>query len=247
MKQPRPTLAIVIPVYNEAESLPRVVGEVEAVAQRTGTSFEIIFVDDGSDDRSPALLAQMDGHTVIRHDDNRGYGAALRTGFDHARDADFIAFLDADCTYPPEDLERLMQHMEDDPSTTMCIGSRMTGPNDMEFLRRLGNRLYADLCALLFDSELSDVCSGLRVFRTTLFDEISWSDFSDDLDFSPQLTSRCLKRGVRVTEVPIEYRERRGHSKLNVFYHGWRFLGSILRERFADGDSSPSARTNEPG
>jgi len=234
MQQTRPTLAIVIPVYNEAESLVRVAEELETVARRTGLQYEIIFVDDGSNDRSPELLAQMNEYTVLRHETNRGYGAALKTGFDHARKADFIAFLDADFTYPPHELEPLVDFMQGDTTVTMCIGSRMRGnPNEMEFLRKLGNRLYADLCAVLFGSDLSDVCSGLRVFRPALFDEIRWSGFSDDLDFSPQLTSRCLRSGVRVVEMPIAYRERRGHSKLRVFHHGWRFLGSILRERFS--------------
>ena len=242
MKESAPTLAIVIPVYNEAESLGRMAEELETVACRTGITFEIIFVDDGSDDRGPEILAQMDGYTIVRHGRNRGYGAALKTGFDRARGAEYIAFLDADSTYPPQALLPLLDHLREDKTVTMCIGSRMgSNPNEMEFLRRLGNRLYADLCGVLFGSNLSDVCSGLRIFRTTLFDQIRWSDLSDDLDFSPQLTSRCLKCGVQVVELPIAYRERSGHSKLKIFYHGWRFLGSIVRERFfGDGPFQPT-------
>lgn len=234
MQKERPSLAIVVPVYNEAESILRVMEELEAVARGTGLPYEIIFVDDGSDDRTPELLAQLDGLTVLHHATNRGYGAALKTGFDHARKADFIAFLDADFTYPPHELQRLLDFMQENPAATMCIGSRMDGhPNEMVFMRKVGNRLYAELCGVLFGSHLSDVCSGMRVFRPALFEEIRWSGFSDDLDFSPQLTSRCLRCGVHVVDLPIAYRERRGHSKLSVFHHGWRFLGSILRERFS--------------
>lgn len=233
MQKERPTLAIVIPVYNEAESLVRVTEELVAVADRTGVPYEIVLVNDGSTDSTPDILAQMDDYTVLHHATNRGYGAALKTGFDHARKAEFIAFLDADFTYPPQELERLLAFMQENPTTTMCIGSRMDGhPNEMVFTRKVGNRLYADLCAVLFGSDLNDVCSGMRIFRPTLFDEIKWSGFSDDLDFSPQLTSRCLRCGVHVVGLPIAYRERRGHSKLSVVHHGWRFLGSILRERF---------------
>ena len=228
-----PSLAIVVPIYNEAENLPRIIRQVDEVARTSGYAYQIICVDDGSSDRGAERLEGMDSVTVLRHPENRGYGAALRTGFAHARGFDYVAFLDADATYPPAELTRLLRRMEQDDAAAMCIGSRMVIPNEMEPLRRIGNHLYARLCQLLFDSSLSDVCSGMRVFRADLLSTLDWEGLSDDLDFSPQLTSRCLCRRIPVVEIPIDYKERGGHSKLKIFRHGWRFLGSIIRERLS--------------
>ena len=226
-----PSIAIVIPIYNEAENLPQIIRRVDEVAQQTGHEYQIICVDDGSSDSSGQHLEGFEGVKVIRHETNRGYGAALQTGFEQARGFDYVAFLDADATYPPRELKRLLRRMQEDHSAMMCIGSRMVIPNEMEPLRKIGNRLYATLCQLFFGSRLTDVCSGMRVFRADLLSSMDWSGLSDDLDFSPQLTSRCLCQRIRVVEIPIDYRERGGHSKLKIFHHGWRFLGSILRER----------------
>jgi len=231
MKQ-RPSVAIVVPIYNEAGNLPQVIERVDEVARGCGYEHQVICVDDGSSDGSGECLKAVKGLKIVTHPQNRGYGAALLTGFAHARGYDYVAFLDADQTYPPSELNRLLDQMEQNGGAVMCIGTRMVRPNKMEPLRRLGNQLYASLCKLLFGSGLSDVCSGMRIFRADLFEAIDWQGFSDDLDFSPQFTSRCLRRQVQVIETPIDYYERGGNSKLKLFSHGFSFLGSILHERF---------------
>ena len=229
----RTSIAIVVPIYNEAENLPHIIRRLDDVLRDTELDYRIICVDDGSSDHSCDCLQQMERLELVRHDRNRGYGAALQTGFARARGADLVAFLDADATYPPCELRQLLRRLQQDRSAVMCIGSRMIIPNEMEPLRRVGNLLYASLCRLLFDSQLSDVCSGMRVFRSELFSSMDWSGLSPDLDFSPQLTSRCLCNQIAVIETPIQYRERGGHSKLKIFGHGWRFLRSILREKLS--------------
>ena len=236
MKQ-HPSVAIVVPIYNEAGNLPEIIERLNEVARGRGYDHQIICVDDGSSDGSGEFLKAVEGIKIVTHPQNKGYGAALRTGFAHARQYDYVAFLDADQTYPPSELNGLLDKMQQNSDAVMCIGSRMVRPNEMEPLRRLGNQLYASLCKVLFDSELSDVCSGMRVFRSDLFEAIDWKGFSNDLDFSPQLTSRCLCHHVRVIESPIDYYERGGSSKLNIITHGFRFLGSILRERLMWGKS----------
>jgi glycosyltransferase involved in cell wall biosynthesis len=234
----RPSLSIVVPIYNEAANLPRIIEEIERVAAGAGVPFEIVCVDDGSRDGSSALLARSGDHTVLTHATNRGYGAALKTGFHHARSSDYILFLDADNTYPPEEIASLMACIQASPDATMCIGSRMSsGSTDMDLSRKIGNSLYASLCRAFFRTDLSDVCSGMRIFRSELLERFPWDDLSDDLDFSPQLTSRCLRSGCKVIEVPIDYRERGGHSKLKIIEHGWKFLFSILRERRRGGEA----------
>ncbi len=227
----RPSVAIVVPIYNEARNLPGIIERVEEAASSCGYDHQVICVDDGSTDGSGESLKAIKGLKIVTHPRNKGYGAALLTGFAHARGYDYVAFLDADQTYPPAELSGLLEQMEQNGDALMCIGSRMVRPNEMEPLRRLGNQLYATLCKALFSSELSDVCSGMRVFRSDLFEAIDWKGFSNDLDFSPQLTSRCLCRHVPVIETPIDYHERGGQSKLKLFSHGFRFLGSILQER----------------
>jgi len=232
-------LSVVIPAWNEEEAIGRVVERVlsagDALRQQAGIrELEVLVVDDGSVDgtaRAVRRLAVRHGRPgtrvrLLQHGRNRGYGAALQTGF-RAATGDLLAFLDADCTYPPEHLPDLCSALA--PGTALVLGDRLRSPSSrMPGLRRLGNRFYAALVALLTGRPALDCCSGMRVMPASTWRALG--PLPDGLDFTPAMTMRALLAGLDVAQVVIPYHERVGRSKLRVLYDGVRFLRTILRE-----------------
>lgn len=227
------TLSIVIPALNEEDSIQDVMGRVLSMRpalQATGIEgMELIIVDDGSTDRTPALVTAMgttmDEVRLIRHKVNQGYGAALKTGFGAAQ-GEWIGFLDADGTYPPEYFPALCQAalVED---ADIVIGSRMAGAeSQMPPMRRLGNLLFAGLVSLISAQRITDSASGMRVFKRSILNQIY--PLPDGLNLTPIMSTRALHERLRMVEVPIPYSERQGQSKLSVIRDGARFAQSIV-------------------
>jgi len=222
------TLSVVIPAYNEESSIVQVVDRIVAVRPalaEVGLDMELIVVDDGSRDHTADLVSENPAVHLVRHAVNKGYGAALKTGFAKAT-GDWLAFLDADGTYPPEALPELcavaLAHDAD-----LVIGSRMgDGASGMPLTRKLGNTIFAGLVSLIANTPVSDCASGMRVIRRTILPRLY--PLPDGLNFTPVMSTRALHEGVRIIEVPIPYNERVGHSKLSVVRDGTRFLHSII-------------------
>jgi len=223
------TLSIVIPAYNEEDGIQAVIQRALAVRPRLAEcgveGMELIVVDDGSRDRTAELVAAMPDVRLIRHRTNGGYGAALKTGFAAAQ-GEWIGFLDADGTYPPEhfpDLCRAALAQDAD----IVIGSRMAGAtSEMPLVRRVGNFLFANLVSLVSAQRISDSASGMRVFKKAILDRIY--PLPDGLNLTPVMSTRALHEELRMIEVPIPYSERAGRSKLNVVRDGVRFAQSIV-------------------
>lgn len=223
------TLSVIIPAYNEAAGIPALMARVLAVRPALATvgidELEVIVVDDGSEDRTPQLVATQPGVRLLCHAQNRGYGAALKTGFAAAR-GDWLGFLDADGTYPPEAFPALYQ-AADQQHAELVIGSRMAGAaSQMPAMRRLGNLLFARLVSILSDRAVTDVASGMRLFQRTLLPRLY--PLPDGLNFTPVMSTRALHEQISMIEVPIAYSERVGRSKLSVVKDGVRFAQSIV-------------------
>jgi hypothetical protein len=186
---------------------------------------EVIVVDDGSTDATAAVVESVEGVILVRHSANRGYGAALKTGFSRASGA-LLAFLDADSTYPPESLVDLCDvALREDAD--VVIGSRRSGGrNGMPPLRRLGNLIWSGLLSLLGSANVQDPASGMRVVRRRCLESLY--PLPDGLHFTPVMSTRALHEGLKVIEIPIPYHERSGRSKLNVVRDGFRFLQTIV-------------------
>jgi len=218
-------LSVVIPAYNEERGIDTILDRVAAQRDRlrtTGvTDLQVIVVDDGSQDGTAERVATHAGVRLVRHSVNRGYGAALKTGFADAA-ADLLAFLDADGTYPPESLPDLcrevLRHDVD-----LVVGSRMLNADShMPLVRRIGNVFFASLLSLVAGRRVSDSTSGMRVLKQSSLPALY--PLPDGLDFTPVMSAR----GLRVAELPIPYGERVGRSKLGVLKDGVRFLRSIM-------------------
>ena len=221
-------LSIVIPAYNEEAGIAAIAGRVLATAdalKRMGVApLELLVVDDGSGDHTAERASAVEGVRLIRHPKNRGYGAALKTGFCQAQ-GDLIGFLDADGTYPPERLPELCALALN--GTDLVIGSRMAGAaSEMPLTRRLGNWFFAGLLSLISRQAVSDSASGMRVFHREVLARIY--PLPDGLNLTPVMSTRALHEGMSVAEVPIPYSERVGRSKLSVVRDGSVFLQSII-------------------
>ncbi|SNB51963.1 glycosyltransferase family 2 protein [Thermoflexus hugenholtzii] len=223
------TLSIVIPAYNEERAIGAVLERVRAVGlalQEAGfTDWEVIVVDDGSRDRTAEIAAAYPEVRLIRHPVNRGYGAALKTGFAHAR-GEWLAFLDADATYPPESLPDLYRAARAS-GADMVVGSRMgSAESEMPLVRRIGNWGFAFLLRVLGSAAISDSASGMRLLRRETLERLY--PLPDGLNFTPAMSARAIYEGLRMIEVPIPYRERLGQSKLHPLQDGVRFLHAIV-------------------
>jgi hypothetical protein len=162
---------------------------------------------------------------LIQHPVNRGYGAALKTGF-AAASFDLVGFLDADATYPPEEFPALCRALAE-RQADLVIGSRMLGADsEMPAVRRIGNRFFAGLLSLVGRSVVTDSASGMRVFRREALGVLS--PLPDGLNLTPVMSTRAMHERIVTVEVPISYRERVGRSKLSVTRDGLRFLKTII-------------------
>ncbi len=225
---PATTLSVVIPAYNEEGAIDaiveRVLGQREALAA-DGVALELVVVDDGSRDRTAERVTAHADVRLVRHVRNQGYGAALKTGF-AAATGEWLAFLDADGTYPPEQLPALCA-IARERGADLVVGSRMMGTETgMPLVRRIGNGIFAVLLSLVSGRRVSDSASGMRVFRRSALPALY--PLPDGLNFTPVMSVRALYEGLRVDEVPIPYQERVGQSKLSVVKDGVRFLRSIV-------------------
>jgi glycosyltransferase involved in cell wall biosynthesis len=227
-------LSICIPVYNEegaiAETLRRCLAVGDALRACGIPRFEVIAVDDGSKDRSAEIVAEYPAVRLICHERNRGYGAALKTGFAAAQ-YQLVGFLDADATYPPEAFPTLCKAIVNG-GADLVIGSRMAGAEtEMPAVRRLGNLIFANLLTLIGRTSVTDSASGMRVFRRETLNLLL--PLPDGLNLTPVMSTRALHEGITVVEVPITYRERVGDSKLSVTRDGVRFLRTIVSTALA--------------
>ncbi len=227
-------LSVIIPVYNERSTLEPAVRAVLAVNEAD----EILIVDDGSPDGTRDLypaIAQLDGSIrVILHDKNMGKGAAVRTGFAHAT-GDIFLIQDADLEYDPRDYRSLLRPIEEGRAEVV-YGSRFRGgpTKTMFFWHMVGNKLLTLVTNIVYNTILSDMETCYKVFRADVVRDIPLR--SRGFEFEPEITSKVLKRGYRIYEVPISYngREFEEGKKLNPWREGPKALYYLLKYRFVD-------------
>jgi len=221
-------LSVVIPAYNEEKGIAEIacrVLSVEPDLKNAGIDqLELLIVDDGSKDRTAEVASKIAGVKLICHPRNKGYGAALKTGFSKAR-GELIGFLDADGTYPPEYFPHLCRAALN--GVDLVIGSRMAGAESkMPLTRRVGNFFFATLLTLLSRQKVTDSASGMRVFKREILEQMY--PLPDGLNLTPVMSTRALHEGINIGEVPIPYSERVGRSKLSVIRDGRIFLQSMV-------------------
>ncbi len=222
------TLSIVIPAYNEEDGIATIANRVLSVKpdlQKVGVDdLELLVVDDGSSDETANIAESINGVTLIKHKTNKGYGAALKTGFSSAK-GELVGFLDADGTYPPEYFPTLCTAAMN--GSDLVIGTRMAGADSqMPKTRRIGNIFFAGLLSFISKKKVTDSASGMRVFKKQILEQIY--PLPDGLNLTPVMSTRAIHEGIRMKELPIPYSERLGASKLSVVHDGRLFLESMI-------------------
>ncbi len=224
-------LSIVIPAYNEEGGVSEVIERIlriEPDLKKVGLDgMELIIVDDCSKDRTAEIVRGYAdrGVILIQHKVNKNYGGALKTGFRHAK-GNYLAFMDADGTYPPEYYAKMFQAMVANDAD-LVIGSRMAGiESKMPLMRRVGNTIFAGLVSVIAHTRITDSASGQRILKREILEKLY--PLPDGLNFTPVMSTRALHEDIKMIEVPIKYEERDGESKLSVVHDGLRFLFSIL-------------------
>ena len=217
--------SLVIPAYNEEEGLPLVVKEYLDVVD------EVIMVDDGSSDGTFQAAQRLVGEKVklLRHEVNQGKVAALRTGVVQAS-GDVIIFTDADNTYPARYVPQLVQEIE--KGADLVLGARIQARENIPAFNRLGNNIFSFLATYISCIRIKDSQTGMRAFRREMFDKLDVK--AKGLEFETKMTVRAAKLGYKIVEIPIEYRERVGKSKLNPLKDGARMLTALLSVAYTE-------------
>ncbi|HET9869257.1 MAG TPA: glycosyltransferase family 2 protein, partial [bacterium] len=216
-------LSVVIPAYNEEGAVGQVVRRVVQVLRREKVRHEVIVVDDGSRDATAARAAQA-GARVVRMGENRGYGASLKAGIRQAK-GDWIAILDADGTYPPEELPRLLKEA---PANDMVVGARTRPGAAIPALRRLPKWFLGQWANYLAERRIPDLNSGLRVFKKSAMARYEGL-FPNGFSFTTTITLALECHGYIVRYLPIRYLPRVGESKIRPFRDTVNFFALVLR------------------
>lgn len=226
-------VSIVIPIFNEKETLHEIVDRVRAVEGMAVK--EIILVDDCSTDGTRALLEegfQEPLYVKLFHEVNQGKGAALRTGFEHAT-GDIVAIQDADLEYDPAELPGLIRPI-DQGQADVVFGSRFMGGGAhrvVYYWHMLGNRFLTTLSNMTTNLNLTDMECCYKLFRREVLEQITVEE--NRFGVEPELTAKVAKLGVRVYEVGISYYGRTYDEGKKIGWRdGVRAVYAILKYRF---------------
>ncbi len=217
-------VSVLIPAYNEADSIIETIRRVEGVLKKNSVPGEIIVINDGSSDGTPEKVEKMRGVILLSHPANRGYGAALKTGLRSAK-GNWIFITDADGTYPVEDFQSLWEkrvHFD------MVVGARNSRSQHIAWTRKPGKMLLSLIANYLVGQKIPDLNSGMRLFRKDLAMEF-YHLYPQGFSFTITITLASFVNHYAVNYIPIAYAERAGKSKMNVVKDGLNFISLIFR------------------
>lgn len=204
------SLSVVIPVFNERETIAQVIGRVQ-LAPAFGMQKDIIVVDDCSTDGTATYLRDLGNTTndvqCFFHDRNRGKGAALRTGFSHAK-GDIILVQDADLEYDPNEYERLLRPIVDGRADVVLTSRFLTGEEHrvLYFWHAVGNHFLTLLSNMFTNLNLTDMESGYKLFTRGVLQRISLEE--DRFGVEPEIVAKVARLRCRIYEVGVSYAGR---------------------------------------
>lgn len=235
-------LSVIIPVYNEENTLEAIVARVRA----TGLAHEIVVVDDGSSDGSWTILEQIQNSgeprlEILRHSRNLGKGTAVRSALTVVT-GDVVLIQDADLEYDPADYRLLLRPFED-PTVQVVYGSRILRRNPRSsFAFYWGGRLLSWLTNRLYGSHISDESTGYKVFRADLIKELDLQE--NGFGFCSEATAKILRDNIIIHEVPVSYSPRNWSQGKKIRWHdGACAAWNLLRFRLASRREAGNVRT----
>jgi len=229
-------VSIIIPVYNEERLIRETVDRVRR-CNVSPHEKEIIIVNDGSTDRTGETLAQFSSPgsiDIITLDRNHGKAYAIKAAIPRAT-GDIILIQDADLEYTPEEYPELIKPFSD-PSVKVVYGSRFRNcrwPKKMKVANWLANKVFTFVTNQLYNARITDEGTAYKVFRRDILESVSIR--GNGFEFCSEVTSKLLKRGIGIVEVPISYEARsRKEGKKPYFRDGVIILWSLIKHRFID-------------
>jgi len=227
-----PYLSVLIPAYNEGRTLERVIDAVLKVPE----DLEIVLIDDGSsDDTWSVMESRVDGNRVrsVRHDVNRGKGAAIRTGLTHAR-GHIVLIQDADLEYSPDDYGTLLEPLKTERATVVFGSRSFSSHAAYSYWYVMGNRLVTLVTNVLYNCYLSDMETGYKVMPLTVARSLDLH--ANGFELEPEITAKLLRLGHRIFEVPVTYTARsREEGKKLTAMDGVKAVLTLLRYRLWNG------------
>ncbi|MCJ7536980.1 MAG: glycosyltransferase family 2 protein [Anaerolineales bacterium] len=225
-------VSVIIPVYNEEETIEEILRRVEMEEIAT----EILVIDDGSTDGTREKLASLNevgNLRIILHDRNQGKGAAVRTGIQNAT-GDVFLIQDADLEYDPRDYPALIRPIEEGIADVVYGSRFLGGPRRTTmFWHMVANKLLTFMTNLLYNTILSDMETGYKVFKREIVDGMKIH--ANSFDFEPEFTAKILKKKVRVYEVPISFNPRDyDEGKKIGFIDAFQAVWTLIKYRFVD-------------
>jgi glycosyltransferase involved in cell wall biosynthesis len=217
-------LSVVIPTYNEKEGIARVLQKLKGTLDNLDIPGELIVVDDGSTDGTSEVLNIITCVRVIRHQRNKGYGAAIKTGMEEAR-YEWIGIIDADGTYPDDKIPALVSAMREND---MVVGARVVKGVSIPWVRKPAKWTLNVLANYLAQQKIPDLNSGLRIFKKEVAKRFL-NILPDRFSFTTTITLAMLCNNYRVLFIPINYFPRDGKSKIRPIHDTMNFLQMIVR------------------
>jgi glycosyltransferase involved in cell wall biosynthesis len=228
------TLSVIIPCYNEVETIEDVLERVIDV----GLANEIVIVDDGSTDGTRDVLRDIEAQAlpnvrVIYHERNQGKGAALVTGFSYAS-SDVFLIQDADLEYDPREYPVLLKPLQEGIARVVYGSRFLGGPRKaMNFWNMVANKILTLTTNILYNAIISDMETCYKVFRAEVVKDMVIH--ARRFDFEPEFTAKVLKQGIRIYEVPISYNGREWtEGKKITWKDGFVAMWTLLKYRFVD-------------
>jgi glycosyltransferase involved in cell wall biosynthesis len=223
-------VSFLVPAYNEARTIADVIDRV----QELDFEKQLVVVDDGSTDETPAILERLSErypNMVLLRQQNRGKGAALRAGIPHV-DGDIVVIQDADLEYDPRDVPALIEPIQRDLADVV-YGSRLSGGRPQRaylFWHRTGNRFLSLVTGVLYNTTLTDMETGYKAFRADVLRGLQLRE--DGFGIEPEITGRICRLKLRIYELPISYYGRTySEGKKITWRDGFRALWVLLRVR----------------
>ncbi len=221
MNKKNKPVSVIIPAFNEEEGIEKVLAQLKSL--NLAEKSEIIVVDDGSTDQT-FRMASVNGVKVIRHEQNMGYGAALKAGIRHAKN-EIIVISDADGSYPIKDIPIFLVDME---HADMVVGARVGKKAHISFYRKPAKWFINKLANHLSGIKIPDLNSGLRAMRKEKVERF-FSILPERFSFTTTITLAFLTNGYSVKYIPIEYYKRKGKSKIHPIKDTLNFIQLIIR------------------
>jgi dolichol-phosphate mannosyltransferase len=226
-------LSIIIPVYNEKNTISEILKRIEKVSlDEFSFKKEIIIIDDSSTDGAKDILKELeDKYKIIYHPKNRGKGAAIKTGLQYAS-GDYVIIQDADLEYDPQDYKKIIECVLKNNAKVVYGSRRLNPKNKPQYTSFYFGGIFLNWATrIISGTKISDESTCYKLFKTDLIKSIPLK--SDGFEFCPEITVKIVKRKIKIFEVPISYYPRsRKEGKKIKWRDGVRALWALIKYKF---------------